>query len=352
MPNPINHELLNLFDDAKKPTHSTFTTGRRILLPLSIVSVLLLVFFLGRTSTSFFPSQPTPATQTVNINGLKIPEVDLHSSAQLPEPQVSKKITILSATVVAIYAQQPNNPQSFLQHLQHIMPSFTAYAQTRPDSPTPPRTKTGPTQIPEASETASPIPRPTISRELVGLRVVGEYQNNTTSQVDNMDITITFYDSNRQKMGAKIAKPNAPFRFLPLNPQEKTLYDLFIESPPRAETMTIQFIPHNSNTEVSTALQVKDSQLEQSEAIANTQKITYYKYRGNIINTASKQQTKLYIAVWLKNIKGDVIGVGYKEYPADLLGPDEELAVFFPILPLRDEPMETYEIKLTSEALP
>jgi len=281
----------------------------------------LLLTAIVLTGISFYFGQNLPKEtprilkDLEQLTEIKLPEIILNFSdtenADInAEKTSSAQLKIVSANLIAIYEEAASQPDS--------------ETARQPDSQATPR--------------------------LAGLRILGEYQNISQITANDIQAIIHFFDENDRLLASKRAEPVSPFRFLPLEPEQISLYDVVVPEPPPSARLQVELKEKKSQDPLPSSLEeLKFKENELSAATSNN--VNYHQFTGTIINISEKTLTNILIYIWLKDIGGRVFAHAVKSFPYDLLAPDQELNVVVPVVPAKEGKMAVYEVKLWGEEM-
>ena len=352
---------------------------------LTLLGALLAIifFYLGQG----YKQEPLPSfKQLEKLPDVKLPEVIFDFSdaenadinADNAESTPSARLRLISANLIAIYEQTEQQPQSSLPK-KLITTVFASEENEETNEENQPGFSDNPAaNSPEATDesadsdastpgespstplrTGNPTPgesAPGQAPRLAGLRILGEYQNVGNIPSGDVQAIVRFFDENDRLLATKRAEPTSPFRFLPLEPNEISSYDILIPEPPPSVRLQIDLKPgkeQSSDPESLSRQQLKFKEKDISLTSTTNQgsNLTYYKFTGTMINVSPNTLTNFLVYVWLKDSEGKVFAMAVKEFRYDLLTPNQELEVLMPILPAKEGEMEIYEVKLWGEVM-
>lgn len=307
-----------------------------------IILLGITAFLLGRYSAK---GGNENNSQFAALNAMSLPTLDLAGSNQ-HDLANGPKLKILSGTLMGLTSDQPARTSYTI--FDRIIPG--AQAQTPPISGIATSTPSIPTDSPTASSEATQAPQPTHDLPIVGLRIAGEYTNTGTAIAQDIEPIIRFYDRSKNLLSTKKAFPNNPYKFVPIRPDEVRSYDILVQDPPKeADSVQIEFKPKGVASDHTQYLFLNDVSLEPTQARSGEQEFTYYKFKGTLVNTGTDIAQNAFVAVWVKDVEGSVIAVGYKVLQYDILNPNQEFPLFFPIMPLKKAEMASYETSIWHE---
>ena len=301
-----------------------------------------------------------------------LPEVDVGSAGMTlgetaEEEEPSIKLKLLSINLIGIH-EQTNNKEQKTDNSKQEEKEATESAETTLDVEEGLKETIEATESAEAISAIPPSEDPPAGGseeglssnsklELVGVRILGEYQNVGNMTAHDVRPIIRFYDKTDRLLATKRAEPTSPFRFLPLEPNEISLYDVSVPSPPDSQKFQIELkpVPPSKETASSTLspkyLKLKEKSLEDAVATTETGTVNYHKFNGTMVNTSQNTLTNILVYAWLKNKDNKVFANGVKEFSHDLLAPNQELEVLMSILPTQLSEVESYEVKLWGEPM-
>ena len=292
-----------------------------------------------------------------------LPEVDVGSAGMTlgetseEEKEPSIKLKLLSINLIGIHEESqteaPTPTPTVMPPPEEFEPSLEEGVEEEVEE----SFESSPSAEATSSSDLQPPPPSDQKLQLVGVRILGEYQNIGNMVAHDVRPIIRFYDKTGRLLATKRAEPTSPFRFLPLEPNEISLYDVSVPSPPDSQRFQIELKPVPPSKEtVSSALSPKYLKLKEKnleDAVANTEAgtVNYHKFNGTMVNTSQNTLTNILVYTWLKNKDGKVFADGVKEFSHDLLATNQELEVLMSILPAQLSEMESYEVKLWAEPI-
>ena len=301
--------------------------------------LLLAAIVLAGISFHFGQSLPKETPRILKVleqfPEIKLPEIvfDLSGTenadinADNAEPTSSAQLKIVSANLIAIYEE-------------------TADSETARQPDSQPDSETG--EETADSETNQPVSN--TAPRLAGLRILGEYQNIGQTTANDVQAIIHFFDEDNHLLATKRAEPASPFRWLPLEPEQISLYDVVVPEPPPSARLQVELKEKKNQDPLP--LSLEELKLKENElSAATSNNVNYHQFKGAIINVSEKTLTNILLYIWLKDIEGRVFAHAIKSFPYDLLAPDQELNVVVPVLPAKEGKMAVYEVKLWGEEM-
>lgn len=198
-------------------------------------------------------------------------------------------------------------------------------------------------------------PTPSVPK-IKSIRILGEVENNGTKTVEMATPLVSFFDALNQKIAVKVASWSENYFFPQLSPQEKFLYDITIKDlPANFVNLSISFTPSASSTPgpaISTVLKIQNRNVDEKIAsAASNQRMYYYTFHGQMINTGNKPIKNTRVVAYAKDADGHVFSWDKQEFPSDLFSPNQNQDVSIKLMPLKDSRMEQLEVFLFGEEL-
>ncbi len=273
---------------------------REKILIFSFIVAVAASFWLGRVSLEFWQKRKNLIQSfEENLIEIKLPEIKVHSGE---EEAADVKLQVLSMNMIGLWSQTET--------------SATGQADS-------------------ASETGAAAEQ----AKLTGIRVVGEVKNESAEIITAAQPVVRFYQAdNNQLLATKIGQWSEGYQFVSLAPGEVNVFDLIVTNPPSVEAITLEMrgtaaVPTSSAGGPGSFLKVKEKKFEEAVVEKGDQKAVYYKLTGILVNTGQQEIINPRISAWIKDDQNKVIAVGYKEFSADLLAPQQELEANLILIP-------------------
>jgi len=189
--------------------------------------------------------------------------------------------------------------------------------------------------------------------KMTGVRILGEIINLGGGFVESVDPIIRFYDAKGKLIAQKIGKFTSGFDFKEIPSQEKTVYDVTIDSPPPSDRLEIVFNVSSSSHSASLlplkiaskSMELKTTNVTSEASDSAAQKVDYYTISGKVVNTFSNLISDIVIYAWGRDVSGRVFAFGRADFKNDLLSPSDKVDFKIIMLPIRtDQKIDSYEI--------
>ena len=213
-------------------------------------------------------------------------------------------------------------------------------------------------------------------KELSAIRIIGEAANSGSKTVDGISPVVRFFDKGDKVVGQKIGKLTPGFDFYGASPNDKTYYDVTVDSPPTSDKLEIVlnvasattsaiFEPLkilSRNIEVKTATYQGPAEPTSSaagaasvSAISSTsaktappvepEKIEYFTVTGSVINTLSSPISDISVYAWVRDKENKVFSFTRQDFKNDLLPTGEKLDFRLNLLPFKtNAAYDSYEV--------
>jgi hypothetical protein len=186
--------------------------------------------------------------------------------------------------------------------------------------------------------------------KLSGIRIVGEVTNIGDRYASDMSPIVRFFDVDGRSVGQKIAHNSVNYVFHDLGANEKSLYDVTVDSPPQSDKVEIFFnVASSTDSAIFEPLKIASRSLETKNttmgASDSAQAVDYYIATGKIVNPFETAISDIAVYAWVKNETDKVFAVGHTEYKNDLVAPGQSVDFSIMVLPLQgNQTMSSYEI--------